>query len=230
MNLHGHKTLVLGASSSVGTQLANFFSQHGSEVVLSDKDLNKLWPLSERLNADVIPCDPTLESDVHNLISEMHQVHPDVSIIINSLCSQTKYTILSDKEIDELLMNDVKINFTTPIQIIHGLLPLLIDQKKSAIIQISQKSTENEIYDPINIGMTSGLHLFLESLRKELLESYVKVLDWTLPFKRPGNSIQVYTDQLFAQITRALEYEFNESGKLQGSLSIVLKRFFGYLN
>jgi short-subunit dehydrogenase involved in D-alanine esterification of teichoic acids len=63
--------------------------------------------------------------------------HNDINVVINNAGIQNNYNWLDEQDGHRKIENEIQINFTSPMQIVYGLLPILALKQTAAIVNIS---------------------------------------------------------------------------------------------
>lgn len=179
MRTDGHTILITGGSSGIGEVLAIHLQRAGNTVIICARDAKKLamvqaaYPEIETYVCDI--CNP-------DQISELHKsVGGRVNILINN-AGITQELSLTDgadlqKQIDEL-----DINLTGTLRMIHAFLPSLRDHPRSAIVNVtSALAYATDAKSPIYSATKAAQHSLTLSLRHQLRDTSVKVFELIPP-------------------------------------------------
>ena len=179
MNLRDNTILITGATSGIGLALMGKFYELGNKIIAVARDSRKLDALTEKFPL-IVPLQAELadQDSVENLISEVCKNHQDLNILVNNAGVQYNYEFGQADEDYEKIENEIRVNFTSPLQLCYQLIPLLEKHKEAAIVNVSsglglvpKKSA------PVYCGTKGGLHLFTKALRYQLEDSNIKVFE-----------------------------------------------------
>ena len=86
--LEGKVCIITGASSGIGKEIAQYFSDEGAKLVLAARRLDKLNELAHNLNryneTTVVQTDVSKEEDITNLFEITKQKHSRLDILVNN--------------------------------------------------------------------------------------------------------------------------------------------------
>ncbi len=108
----------------------------------------------------------------------IEQKYPDLNILINNAAVQYNYLFLDEQNLVDKIDYEVTTNLIAPIKLTSLLLPILINKKNSAIINVSsglfiapKKSAS------VYCATKSAIHSFTKTLRYQLEDKNVKVFE-----------------------------------------------------
>lgn len=179
MNLHNNTILVTGGGSGIGLALAKAFAQHNNTVIVCGRNAQKLEAVRTQNSAIVtLPCDIASGDDRQHLIEVVAQKYPGLNILINNAGIQHNYNFLDVQDHTDLIEEEVNINFLAQLKLIDRLLPVLIQQPRAAIVNVTSALAvipkENA---PIYCATKAAMHNFTKALRYQLEGSPVKVFE-----------------------------------------------------
>ena len=138
----GATAVVTGAASGMGEQLAHQLADRGTALVLLDRDADRL----DRVAAAVRAAHPGLAVDVHvvdladaarigPLAAEVLAAHPRVDLLVNNagVGLAGRFDQVSLEEFDRV----VRVNLTAPVTLTHHLLPTLLANPGSHVVNVS---------------------------------------------------------------------------------------------
>lgn len=178
MNIKTYKAVLTGATGGIGQAIAHQLAPHCEQLILLGRDKAKLEAL-QKILSDVVPKVHILTGDigdaqVHQELQVMAQSIGGINLLINNAGTSLfkNLTQQSNEEIKELL----DINLVAPILLTKSLIPSMLNQEKSQIINIGS------IFGYLGFpGFTSyctskfGLRGFSQSLRRELSDTKIAV-------------------------------------------------------
>ena len=155
-----------------------FYELDNKLIVTSSKQAN-LDKLKEQFpNITIIVCNLGDTSSVLNLINKCIKDHNDINVIINNAGIQNNYTWTKEKDGYNKIENEICVNFTSPMKIIYGLLPLLTAKQNSAVINVSSGlAFAPKKSAPIYCATKSAIHNGTKALRYQLENTTVKVFE-----------------------------------------------------
>jgi len=179
MDYQGKTVWITGAASGIGEALALEYSKKRANVILTDRDENKLKNVisaCEKLGGKTVfaPFDLEKSNEIIKATKRVLKEYPKIDILINNGgISQRSYAIETPVEIDRKLMD---INFFGAVTLTKELLPSLISGKGGKISVTS--SMTGKFGFPLRTSYCASKHAlqgFFEALRAELYDKNVKV-------------------------------------------------------
>lgn len=179
MQTSNNTILITGGTSGIGLELVKQFYSLGNNIVVTSSNLKNLEQLkSEFPKIEITACDLNDGNSVRKLIDYCLSEYNEINVIINNAGIQYNYTWVDEKDGYKKIEYEIQINFTSPMQIIYGLLPILVEKQNSAIINVSsglafvpKKSA------PIYCATKSAIHTVTKALRYQLEATSVKVFE-----------------------------------------------------
>jgi short-subunit dehydrogenase len=168
------KTAVLtGAASGIGEQLAFDLARRGSDLVLIDRDTAGLESVAGKIRADgavqvdAIAADLGELDSLEALATGIRELHPRIGLLVNNagIALGGLFEHLSVAEFETV----IDVNFRAPVRLVHALLPALIDNPGSHLVNVS--SLYGLIAPPGQSAYSASkfaLRGFSEVLRSEL--------------------------------------------------------------
>lgn len=170
MKLSGNKILITGAAEGIGKALTLKFLQHDNQVIAIGRNQDKLEALSAT-DKRIIPfrCDLSLPDELAALSAFINQHHKDTNILINNAGIQYNYNFSSEPDFLEKIDHEITVNLTAPIKLIAMLLPVLMQNENSAIVNVSSGlGLVPKMQAPVYCGTKGAIHIFSKSLRYQL--------------------------------------------------------------
>ena len=172
MTVEGRTTIVTGASSGIGREVAREFAKRGADLVLASRNRDKLEKLAEELRPFpgrmlVVPTDVTERLSVAALVRKTSEEFGGIDILINN-AGVGLFASVSDGNMDNArYMFDV--NFWGSVNCIQAAVPYMRDQRRGHIVNISSLAGH---VSPPYMGMYSAtkhaLAAISDALRIEL--------------------------------------------------------------
>lgn len=170
----GGTAIVTGAASGIGASLADALVERGSDVVLLDRDGNRLETVAGRLRAaHPQPAIATVLADLadhgraRGLGAELADRFPSTTLLVNNagIAHLGRFEQLTLDEFDRVL----DVNLRAGVALTHGLLPVLRRNPGSHLVNVSS------VFGIVAPGgqtayatSKAGLRGFSDSLRAEL--------------------------------------------------------------
>jgi NAD(P)-dependent dehydrogenase (short-subunit alcohol dehydrogenase family) len=168
----GKVVLVTGSTSGIGQEIVLQFAKYGAKVIVTGKeDYNVLNAVAEkcndlspaRLQATVIRCDLTEDSQVYDLVDKITSIHGGFDILVNN-AGVGSYAFIHDPKVipqyDELM----GINLRAPLLLTHLLIPHLIKTKGNIVNISSIVGIRPVVNSPIYCISKAALDMFTKTL------------------------------------------------------------------
>ena len=169
--------LITGGTSGIGLELVRQFYKLENKIIVTSSNKNNLVKLKIQFpKIEIIVCDLGDNLSVRNLTDNCLVEHKDINIVINNAGIQNNYIWSEEKDGYNKIENEIRVNFTSPMQIIYGLLPLLTTKQNSAIVNVSSGlAFAPKKSAPIYCATKSAIHNATKALRYQL--EMVKVFE-----------------------------------------------------
>ena len=170
--VRGKVTIVTGASSGIGREIAHVFAGAGARLVLASRSAQPLEALAAELRkkgGDVlaVPTDVTREADVQLLIQRTLGAYRGVDTVI---CSAGIYIRGEAKDLSpETIRRSMEVNYHGTVSVIRAALPHLLAQRSGHIVAISSVDGKKGLpKDAAYAASKSAVTGFMDVLRQEL--------------------------------------------------------------
>jgi len=176
--------LITGGTSGVGLALVNQLHDEGHNIVIVARNVTKFKQLLHQYkNLNCYLCDLASRQQVETLCNDIIENHPDISIIINNAGIQYTPCFVEDEFNFDSIEHETRVNFLAPAWITYLLLPAFINNASpSAIVNISSGlALAPKTHSAVYCATKSALHSLSQSLRYQLAESNVRVMEALLP-------------------------------------------------
>lgn len=183
MNLAGNTILITGGASGIGLALAERFLKAGSNVIVCGRREDKLQEVKQRypeLHTRV--CDVGKEQDRIDLAKWVTDSFPEVNTLINNAGIQQRQPIVGNTQPWSFHQSEIAINLEAPIHLAMLFIPHLQQQPQSYIINVTSGLAFVPLAQAAIYSATkAALHSFTLSLRRQLANTPVKVLEIVPP-------------------------------------------------
>lgn len=172
-------TLITGATSGIGYELAKLFAQNNHHLVIvsrSETDLQRVAKEFRQLGVDVIAIskDLFLKNAAFDLYNEVQDLGIEVDILVNN-AAQGEYGKFIDTDLEKEL-EIVQLNIGAVITLSKLFLKDMVKRRNGKILNLS--SIASKVPGPYNAvyhGTKAFIHSFSEAIRNELKDSGVTV-------------------------------------------------------
>lgn len=176
--------LITGGTSGIGLSLVRQLHQDGHNIITVARDTAKLEHLADQHpHLLCYPCDLASRQHVEELCSNIIEKHADISVVINNAGVQYTPTFPDAGFHFDSIEHETRVNFLAPTWMSYLLLPALINKDHPcAIVNISSglalaPKTSSAVY----CATKAAIHSLSQSLRYQLKESNVQVMEVLLP-------------------------------------------------
>jgi uncharacterized oxidoreductase len=175
----GNTVLITGGSSGIGLALAKRFLFLKNTVIVTGRDNNKLRRIKKEFpEITTFAGDLTDGSSMDELVLLIEQHHSNLNILINTAAVQYNYKFIDEQNLAYKVSYEISTNLTAPIKLTGLLLPLLLKNKNSAVVNVSsglfiapKKSAS------VYCATKSAIHSFTKTLRYQLESTDIKVFE-----------------------------------------------------
>jgi uncharacterized oxidoreductase len=182
MQLSDNTILITGGGSGIGLALAKRFLDAGSAVIACGRreaKLREAKALDDRL--DTLVADVSTGAGRLALVESVTRDFPALNVLVNNAGIQRRVR-LDEQEAWDATREELAINLEAPIHLCRLLLPHLLGQPRAAIVNITSGLAFAPLArTPVYSATKAALHSFTLSLRHQLRESPVTVIEIAPP-------------------------------------------------
>jgi uncharacterized oxidoreductase len=182
MKLTDNTILITGGTSGFGFEFASRLIALGNTVIITGRNAGKLEETKQKL-----PAVHTIQSDVRNpgdiikLYNQITHEFPTLNILINNAGEMRKLSVHHEHTLDEI-SREIEINLIGPIRMVQEFLPHLKKQKNAAIVNVTSGIALMPFaIAPIYSASKSGLRSYTQTLRIQLKNTAIKVIELVAP-------------------------------------------------
>ena len=178
MQLSNNTVLITGGASGIGLALAERFIQAGSEVIVCGRRESVLAQAKQNVPAlHTVACDVSNSAERKALFARVTREFPNLNVLINNAGIQRRISLL-EAEPWEQTRQEIAINLEAPIHLSQLFSSHLQGQPKAAIINVtSGLSFAPMAGAPVYCSTKAALHSFTQSLRHQLSETPIEVIE-----------------------------------------------------
>lgn len=179
MKLTGNTILITGGSSGIGLELAKQFAARNNKVIVTGRDEAKLKTIQKEFPSLIIFCgDLSSQENIDQLILFIQQQHGDLNMFVNNAAVQYNYSFLIERQLQKMISYEIATNFIAPVQLTTALLPTLLKNGNSAIVNISSglfmaPKQSASVY----CATKAAIHSYSTTLRYQLEQTGIKVIE-----------------------------------------------------
>lgn len=242
MNLSANTILITGGASGIGFAFAERFLKAGSKVIICGRREEKLLEAKEKY--------PQLHTRVSDVAEAGERIKlfewatsefPDLNVLINNAGIQRRIS-LTDSEDWEQTQTEIAVNFEAPIHLSRLFIPHLRERKNPAIINITSGLSFAPLANvPVYSATKAGLHSFTLSLRHQLFESPIEVIEVAPPavdtdlggvgLHTFGVNVDEFADAIFERMAKGeTEIAYGSAERASRASRDELDQIFEFMN
>ncbi|TMR22273.1 SDR family NAD(P)-dependent oxidoreductase [Nonomuraea turkmeniaca] len=185
MKISANTVLVAGGTSGIGRGLAIRLHEAGNHVIVAGRRrelLDELVAAHPGMDAETF--DITDGASVRRLFETVTAKHPDLNVLVAMAGVMGAEKVLHPDSL-EVAEHTVATNLLGPIRLIHAFAPFLKTRPEAAILTV----TSGLAYVPLPTSPTysatkAAVHSYTESLREQLRDTSVQVIEIVPPLTR----------------------------------------------
>ncbi|WP_151087832.1 SDR family oxidoreductase [Hymenobacter baengnokdamensis] len=186
MNLATNTILLTGGATGIGLALARRFVQAGSQVIICGRRPDKLREAQQQVpGLHFYACDVAVAADRVQLVQRVVADFPGLNVLVNNAGIQNRFQLAelpADLAAWEAQRQEIAINLEAPIHLTALLLPHLRQQREPVVINVSSGLAFAPMAAaPIYSATKAALHSFTLSLRRQLADTGIRVLEIVPP-------------------------------------------------
>lgn len=185
MKLSGNTILITGGGAGIGLAFAERFIKSGNKVIVCGRREHVLQNAKEKMpNLITRVSDLTMESNRTALFDWVTTNYPEVNVLVNNAGIQQRFNVLKADAKDNwnYFRNEIAANTEAPIQLSMLFAPFFAAKEEAAIINVTSGLAFTPLaIAPIYSATKAALHSFTVSLRHQLSDSSVEVIEVAPP-------------------------------------------------
>ncbi|PAF19931.1 SDR family oxidoreductase [Terribacillus saccharophilus] len=186
MDLNGNTILITGGASGIGFAFAERFLQAGSQVIVCGRRESKLEEAKDK-HPELITrvCDVSVEEERLALLEWVKKEHSEVNVLVNNAGIQQRFNVLEANSVNDWAYynKEISANIEAPFHLSMLFAPFFASRgKKAAIMNVTSGLAFTPMaIAPIYSATKAALHSFTMSLRLQLAETEVEVIEVAPP-------------------------------------------------
>ena len=179
VNLSHNTILITGGGSGIGFALAKEFIQLNNRVIICGRNLERLKTAKQKFpSIEIIQCDVSDENSVETLVQEIQEKYPDLNFLVNNAGIMKMWNIQRETTNTREQKAEILINFFGTVQLTQSLIPHLLKQKNSAVLNVSSALAFAPMSAaPIYNAMKAAMHSYSISIRQQLQNTSIKIFE-----------------------------------------------------
>ncbi|WP_327394290.1 SDR family oxidoreductase [Streptomyces phaeochromogenes] len=182
MKMTGNTILITGGTSGIGLGLALRLHEAGNKVIVAGRRKELLDRItSEHPGIEALVLDVADPASIARAAESVATSHPQLNVLVNNAGIMLPENLLDPASLP-VAEDHVTVNLLGTIRMTYAFLPLLEDKKDAVVMNV----TSALAFVPLPITPTynatkAALHSFSESLRVQLTDSAVQVIEVAPP-------------------------------------------------
>jgi len=185
MRMHSNTIFITGGSSGIGKGLAEAFHKLGNQVIIAARRRDALETIcGANPGMGYAVLDVTDPAAVRQSASRLTAEFPNLNCIINNAGVQNGHEFATDEPLDEAaVLDEINTNVLGVIRVSAAFVPHLKKQAGATIMNVSSGLAFVPLARfPIYCATKAAVHSFSLSLRHQLKDSGVKVVELIPPY------------------------------------------------
>jgi uncharacterized oxidoreductase len=185
MKMHANTIFITGATSGIGKGLAEAFHGLGNQVIISGRREDRLRSVcAANPGMRYFVLDVTDPTSVRDTARKVIAEFPSLNCVFNNSGVQRRHDFSSGKSIDDAAMlAEIQTNLLGLIRVSAEFLPHLKNQQGATLLNVSSGLAFVPIaIFPVYCATKAAVHSFSLSLRRQLKDSNVQVIELIPPY------------------------------------------------
>lgn len=177
------RVLITGGSSGIGLALAKKFLANNNTVIITGRDLTKLQNV-QALNPEIhyFQSDVSDEAAVQKLVKDIQDKFSGIDLLVNNAGIMNLVDAGNESNDLQKQMQEIEINYNSPIRLLHYFLPQLKRSKNAVLINVSSGLAYVPFaQSPVYSGTKSALHFWTKAIRLQLKPHQIRVVELLPP-------------------------------------------------
>ena len=183
MKQSNQTVLITGGGSGIGLALAKKFLEHNNTVIITGRNLAKLEKVKqENPKIHIYQSDVTDDAEVRMLADDIQEKFDGLDVLINNAGIMNLVDAGNESNDLQKQMQEIEINYNSPIRVLHYFLPLLKKSKNAVLVNVSSGLAYVPFAQaPVYSGTKSALHFWTQAIRPQLQPHNIKVVELLPP-------------------------------------------------
>ena len=176
--------LITGGGSGIGRALAEAFHKQGNQVIIAGRRKSHLdEATAANPGMRSVPLDIENPDDFQRFVAEIKAEFPALNILINNAGIMKAENLSEGPDSLGTAESIVAINLLGPLRLTAALLPMLQSQQQATIMTVSSGLAFVPMaMTPTYCATKAAIHSWTQSLRRQLRDTSVEVLEIVPPY------------------------------------------------
>jgi short-subunit dehydrogenase involved in D-alanine esterification of teichoic acids len=185
MKTKGNTVLITGGTSGIGLGLALRFLEAGNKVIVAGRRKELLDQIAtDHPGIETIVLDVTDPTSIAAARETVAGAYPEVNVLVNNAGIMLPERVL-DADSLKAAEETVTTNLLGPIRMVNAFLPLLVGKDDAVVMNVSSGLAFVPLpFTPTYNATKAAVHSFTESLRVQLADTSVQVIELVPPAVR----------------------------------------------
>lgn len=216
MKLSGNTILITGGNAGIGLAFAERFIKAGNTVIVTGRREHVLQQAKEALpNLITYVSDLTKESERTALFDWVTANYPEVNVLVNNAGIQQRFNVLKADAKDNwsFFNQEILTNIEAPFHLSMLFAPFFAAKESAAILNVTSGLAFTPLaIAPIYSATKAALHSFTMSLRHQMSETSVEVIEVAPPavntdlggagLHTHGEPLDAFADGIFKELAQ----------------------------
>lgn len=185
MRLEGNTIFITGGTSGIGKALAVQFHRRGNQVIVSGRRTDRLRDLCAAhpgMRYHVL--DVTDGGAIREVAAQVIEEAPALNCVINNAGIQMLFDFAPGNAADEqIILDEINVNLVGAIRVAMAFVPHLSRQGDATLVNVSSGLAFVPMAaTPVYCATKAAVHAWTLSLRRQLRESGVRVIELIPPY------------------------------------------------
>jgi uncharacterized oxidoreductase len=185
MKMHSNTIFITGGTSGIGKGLAEAFHHLGNQVIISGRREDRLRNIcAANPGMRYFALDVTDHSSIRETTRKIIEEFPGLNCVFNNAGMQRRHDFESAKPIDDsAILAEIQTNLLGLIRVSAEFLPHLKNQQGATLLNVSSGLAFVPLaVFPVYCATKASVHSFTLSLRHQLSDSKVKIIELIPPY------------------------------------------------
>jgi uncharacterized oxidoreductase len=185
MKMHSNTIFITGGTSGIGKGLAEAFHRLGNQVIISGRREDRLRSAcAANSGMKYFVLDVTDADSIRNTARKVIDEFPALNCVINNAGVQRRHDFTGAKPLDDPeVLTEIQTNLLGLIRVSAEFVPHLKHQQNAVLLNVSSglAFVPRSIF-PVYCATKAAVHSFTVSLRHQLRDSKIKVIELIPPY------------------------------------------------